>query len=280
MAVASGTPFACGTFFGASGTSRATSGWRLREVCRRIHASLDNRIPIRSLSRICARISRGRAIESRLKLNSSFTNRLFVATLLGDGRALAEEIDRMNVLDTSFLEVKILVPTKHADERGFFSETYSRRTLTNAGIELEFVQDNHAFSTRSGTVRGLHFQVPPFAQDKIVRVIRGAIFDVVVDVRRRSPTFGRFETFELYAADWKQLLIPKGFAHGLCTLEPDTEIMYKVSNFYSPEHDKGVRWNDPAIGITWPVTPETALTSPKDRALPLLSNIPNYFDAP
>ena len=183
----------------------------------------------------------------------------------------------MVVLDTSFPEVKVLVPAKHADERGFFSETYSRRAFAAAGIALEFVQDNHAFSVRRGTIRGLHFQVPPFAQDKIVRVIRGSIFDVVVDVRRGSPTFGRFETFLLEAAAWKQLLIPVGFAHGLCTLEPDTEIMYKVSNLYAPAHDKGVRWNDPEIGIAWPVPPEEALISPKDRVLPLLSDIPNYF---
>src|SRR5215469_10662587 len=179
--------------------------------------------------------------------------------------ARPEGFDAMVVLDTSFPEVKVLVPMKHADERGFFSETYSRRAFATAGIALEFVQDNHAFSVRRGTIRGLHFQVPPFAQDKIVRVIRGSIFDVVVDVRRRSPTFGRFETFPLEAADWKQLLIPAGFAHGLCTLEPDTEIMYKVSNFYAPAHDKGVRWNDPEIGIAWPVSPEEALISPKDR---------------
>jgi len=181
------------------------------------------------------------------------------------------------VIDTSFPEVKLLVPTKHQDERGFFSETYSRRTLTKAGLGFEFVQDNHAFSTHRGTIRGLHFQIPPYAQDKIVRVIRGAIFDVVVDVRRESPTFGRFEGFWLDAADWKQLLIPAGFAHGLCTLEPDTEIMYKVSNFYSPAHDKGVRWNDPEIGIEWPVKPEEALISPKDRALPPLATLPSYF---
>jgi dTDP-4-dehydrorhamnose 3,5-epimerase len=185
----------------------------------------------------------------------------------------------MVVLDTSFPEVKVLVPAKHADERGFFSETYSRRAFASAGIALEFVQDNQSFSVRRGTIRGLHFQIPPFAQDKIVRVIRGSIFDVVVDVRRGSPTFGRFETFLLEAADWKQLRIPAGFAHGLCTLEPDTEIMYKVSNFYAPAHDKGVRWNDPKIGIAWPVPPEEALISPKDRVLPLLSDIPNYFEA-
>jgi dTDP-4-dehydrorhamnose 3,5-epimerase len=186
----------------------------------------------------------------------------------------------MVVQDTLFPEVKVLVPPKHADERGFFSETYSRRRLAEAGIDLDFVQDNQAFSVRRGTIRGLHFQIPPFAQDKIVRVIRGSIFDVVLDVRRRSPTFGRFETFVLTASDWKQLFIPVGFAHGLCTLEPETEIMYKVSNFYSPAHDKGVRWNDPEIGIDWPVPSEEALISPKDRVLPLLSAIPNYFDSP
>lgn len=186
----------------------------------------------------------------------------------------------MIVRDTSFPEVKILLPAKHADERGFFSETYSRRTLAAAGIDLDFVQDNQAFSARRNTIRGLHFQIPPFAQDKIIRVLRGSIFDVVVDVRRRSPTFGRFEAFVLNAADWAQLLIPVGFAHGLCTLEPETEILYKVSNFYSPTHDKGVRWNDPEIGIEWPVAPEEALVSPKDRELPLLSTVPNYFDPP
>ena len=196
-------------------------------------------------------------------------------------RSVREDLEEepMNVEDTSFPEVKILLPKKHVDERGFFSETYSRRVLAAAGIALDFVQDNQAFSARRGTIRGLHFQVPPFAQDKIVRVIRGSIFDVVVDVRRHSPTFGRFEAFVLHGDDWKQLFIPVGFAHGLCTLEADTEIMYKVSNFYSPAHDKGVRWDDPGIGIDWPVLQEEALISPKDRALPLLSSIPNYFDA-
>jgi len=186
----------------------------------------------------------------------------------------------MIVLDTSFPEVKIFQPQKHVDERGFFSEIYSRRALAAIGIATDFVQDNQAFSNRRGTIRGLHFQVPPFAQDKIVRVIHGAIFDVVVDVRRQSPTFGRFEAFVLHGGDWKQLFIPVGFAHGLCTLEANTEIMYKVSNFYSPAHDKGVRWDDPGIGIEWPVPAEEVRISPKDRALPLLSSIPNYFDAP
>ena len=186
----------------------------------------------------------------------------------------------MQVESTSFPGVKVLLPVKHADERGFFSETYSRRRFADADIALEFVQDNHAFSVGRGTVRGLHFQIPPFAQDKLVRVIRGSIFDVVVDVRRRSPTFGRFEAFVLTASEWKQLFIPAGFAHGLCTLEPETEIMYKVSNFYSPAYDKGVRWDDPEIGIPWPVPAEAALISPKDRALPPLSMLPNYFDAP
>jgi len=183
----------------------------------------------------------------------------------------------MQILETSFPEVKLLIPAKHADERGFFSETYSRRTLAKAGITLDFVQDNQAFSERRGTIRGLHFQIPPFAQDKVVRVIRGSIFDVVVDVRRSSPTFGRFEAFLLTADDWKQLLIPAGFAHGMCTLEAGTEIMYKVTNFYSPAHDKGVRWDDPDIGISWPVPAEEVLISPKDSSLPPLSSLPSYF---
>jgi dTDP-4-dehydrorhamnose 3,5-epimerase len=185
----------------------------------------------------------------------------------------------MAVIDTSFPEVKVLIPPKHVDERGFFSETYSRRTLAKFGIAPDFVQDNHAFSARRGTIRGLHFQIPPFAQHKIVRVIRGSIFDVVVDVRRGSPTFGRFEAFRFSATDWKQLSIPIGFAHGLCTLEPNTEVMYKVSNVYSPAHDRGVRWNDKAIGIEWPVSADEAVISAKDRALPPLASLPSYFDS-
>lgn len=183
----------------------------------------------------------------------------------------------MELIKTRFPEVKILVPSRYADERGFFSETYSRRTLAEAKILLDFVQDNHSYSAKSGTIRGLHFQIPPFAQDKLVRVTRGVILDVIVDVRHGSPTFGKHLSVRLSASEWSQVLVPVGFAHGLCTLEPDTEVVYKTTNYYSSAHDKGVRWNDPAIGIDWPVSAEKATISPKDQALPLLASLPRYF---
>jgi dTDP-4-dehydrorhamnose 3,5-epimerase len=183
----------------------------------------------------------------------------------------------MEVIQTSLPDAMVIVPSRYADDRGFFSETYSRRALAKAGIVFDFVQDNHAYSVRRGTIRGLHFQIPPFAQDKIVRVVRGAVLDVVVDLRHGSPTFGKHESVVLSAKEWKQLFVPEGFAHGLCTLEPDTEVIYKVSNYYSPAHDKGVRWNDPAIGIEWPVSPEDAILSPKDQSLPLFAALPHYF---
>jgi dTDP-4-dehydrorhamnose 3,5-epimerase len=183
----------------------------------------------------------------------------------------------MIVTDTLFPEVKILTPTRYQDDRGFFSETFSQKTFSKADISLYFVQDNHAYSVKRGTVRGLHFQTHPFAQDKLIRVIRGAILDVIVDIRWGSPTFGRHVSFELSAADWNQVFVPTGFAHGLCTLEPDTEVIYKVSNFYSPAHDKGIRWDDPALGIDWQIAPDEASLSPKDRVLPLLADLPRYF---
>lgn len=183
----------------------------------------------------------------------------------------------MKLIETPFPEVLILVPSRHGDERGFFSETYSRRTLAEARIRLDFVQDNHSYSAKSGTVRGLHFQTPPFAQDKLVRVVRGAILDVIVDLRHGSPTFGKHLSLPLRAEEWKQVLIPAGFVHGLCTLEADTEVAYKTTNYYSAAHDRGIRWNDPAIGIDWPVSSEEAIVSPKDQALPLLHSLPQYF---
>lgn len=166
--------------------------------------------------------------------------------------------------------VKILAPGKHGDDRGFFSETYNKKALAAAGVRLEFVQDNHSFSAAKGTVRGLHFQTPPFAQDKLVRVVRGAIFDVAVDLRRGSPTYGRHVSATLSATAWNQILVPIGFAHGLMTLEPDTEVIYKVSDYYAPEHDHGLLWNDPTLGIEWPLAePEPeAILSDKDRAQP------------
>lgn len=184
----------------------------------------------------------------------------------------------MDVISTLFPEVKILVPAKFGDQRGFFSETYSRRTLAKAEIFLDFVQDNYSCSTEAGTVRGLHFQSQPFAQDKLVQVVRGAILDVVVDIRHGSPTFGKHVSIRLSAKDWQQLFVPVGFAHGLCTLEPHTDVMYKVSNYYSAAHDRGLRWNDPALGIDWPVPAGKAIVSARDEALPPLAALPRYFN--
>lgn len=183
----------------------------------------------------------------------------------------------MEIADTDIRDVKIISPAKHEDARGFFSETYNRRALSDAGIDLEFVQDNHSRSVPSSTIRGLHFQAPPFAQDKLVRVVSGSIFDVAVDLRRGSSTFGQHVSVTLSEASWTQLLVPIGFAHGFCTLEPNTEVIYKVSNYYAPEHDHGIRWNDPALGIDWPVDDSEITLSDKDRALPRLEDITSPF---
>ena len=161
---------------------------------------------------------------------------------------------------------------------GVFSlEVYSRRALAEAGIDIEFVQDNHSLSAEKGTVRGLHFQTPPFAQDKLVRVVRGSVFDVAVDLRRDSPTYGRYVSVVLSAATWNQLLVPVGFGHGFMTLEPDTEVIYKVSEYYAPEHDKGLLWNDPAFCIQWPIPEDEAVLSDKDRRHPRLAEFTTPF---
>jgi len=174
-------------------------------------------------------------------------------------------------------DVKVLTPKRNGDHRGFFSEVYNKKTLAEAGIDITFVQDNHAFSAEKGTVRGLHFQISPFAQDKLVRVVRGSVFDVAVDLRRGSPTYGKHVSVVLSAEAWNQILVPIGFAHGLMTLEPDTEVLYKVSNYYSAEHDKGLLWNDPALGIEWPVAEDEAILSAKDKVQPRLADLPPYF---
>lgn len=165
-----------------------------------------------------------------------------------------------------------IVPRRFEDSRGFFSETHNAQSLADAGIELQFVQDNHSFSKIKGTVRGLHYQLPPRAQDKLVRVVRGAIFDVAVDIRRSSPNFGKWTALEISAEKWNQFLIPKGFAHGFITLTNDTEVIYKVTDHYSPEHDRSIRFDDPAIGIHWPVPPSGVRLSDKDRDAPLLAD--------
>lgn len=183
----------------------------------------------------------------------------------------------MEIERTAIPDVLILRPKRHGDPRGFFSETYSRPVLAAAGIDLDFVQDNHAYSAAKGTVRGLHFQTPPFAQAKLIRVTRGAILDVAVDIRRNSPTFGRHVAVQIDAESWNQILIPAGFAHGLCTLTEDVEVLYKVSAPYAPDHDKGLAWDDPDLGIAWPVTGEAAILSAKDKTQPLLRDLPAYF---
>src|SRR5882724_10152434 len=148
----------------------------------------------------------------------------------------------MQIIDTQLAGPKILIPKKIGDNRGFFSEVYSRKTLADAGIAVEFIQDNHSLSAEKGVVRGMHYQLPPMAQDKLLRVVHGKILDVIVDVRRSSPTLGKHVSVILSAENWTQLFVPVGFAHGFVTLEPNTQVLYKVSNYYSPQHERAFRW--------------------------------------
>ena len=184
----------------------------------------------------------------------------------------------MRVQALEIADVKVFVPVRHGDRRGFFSEVYNRRVLEAAGVAVEFVQDNHSLSAERGTVRGLHFQVPPFAQAKLVRAVRGSVFDVALDIRRGSPTFGRHVSVILSAAEGNQVFVPAGFAHGLMTLEADTEVLYKVSDYYAPDHDRGILWNDPALGIDWPIAPPEAVLSEKDRTQPGLAEFDSPFE--
>ena len=184
----------------------------------------------------------------------------------------------MQVEHLNIPEVRLLSPRKHGDRRGFFSETYNRKALAVIGIDIDFVQDNHSYSADKGTVRGLHFQTPPFAQDKLVRVARGSVFDIAVDLRQGSSSYGRHVSAVLSADAWNQILVPIGFAHGFMTLEPDTEVIYKVSNYYAPDHDKGLLWNDPALGINWPIADEEAVLSDKDSKQPRLAELITSFD--
>src|ERR1044071_2488336 len=171
----------------------------------------------------------------------------------------------MDIVSTAIAEVKEIRPVRHHDPRGFFSEIFRESVLREHGIDVPFVQENHSLSVERGVVRGLHFQAPPAGQAKLVRVAAGSILDVAVDIRRGSPTYGRHVAVVLSAAEGNQLFVPEGFAHGFCTLEPNTEVVYKVSRYYSAAHDAGMMWNDPALGIAWPVTAEQALLSDKDK---------------
>jgi dTDP-4-dehydrorhamnose 3,5-epimerase len=174
-------------------------------------------------------------------------------------------------------DVLLLEPPRFTDARGFFSTVWSRQMLSRIGLDVDFVQDNHSRSVEAGVVRGLHFQRPPAAQGKLVRVTRGAIFDVAVDLREASPSYGRHVAVELSATNWRQLWVPRGFAHGFCTLEPDTEVLYKVDAPYDAQADGGIAWDDPALAIDWPVAGGQAILSEKDRAAPRLAATPAPF---
>jgi dTDP-4-dehydrorhamnose 3,5-epimerase len=186
----------------------------------------------------------------------------------------------MDIRPTAIPDVKLITPVRHSDHRGFFSEVYNRRTLAEAGIDIDFVQDNHTYSAQAGTLRGLHFQSPPHAQTKLVRVLHGAVVDVAVDLRHGSITFGRHVMIELTAESWTQILVPSGFAHGVLTLAPGTELSYKVDTYFVPDHDHGVRWDDPDLAIPWPLAIENILLSSRDRRQPLFRDLPPYFIYP
>jgi dTDP-4-dehydrorhamnose 3,5-epimerase len=183
----------------------------------------------------------------------------------------------MQVISTGIADVKEIRPVRHRDPRGFFSEIFREDVLRQDGIDVAFVQENHSLSVDRGVVRGLHFQSPPAGQAKLVRVAAGSVLDVAVDIRRGSPTYGRHVAVVLSAAEGNQLFVPEGFAHGFCTLEPNTELVYKVSRYYSREHDLGLAWDDPELGIAWPVPGAEAVLSDKDRRQPLLAELPPHF---
>lgn len=181
----------------------------------------------------------------------------------------------MKVISTKLPGVLILEPKAHGDHRGFFMESYNRRQLAQLGIHSDFIQDNHSLSVEAGILRGLHYQLAPKAQTKLVRVLSGAVYDVVVDMRKSSPVYGQWIGVILSADNKRQILVPQGFAHGVCTLVPHTQIMYKVDQYYSPEHDRGIQWNDPQLAIDWPIS--DPILSDKDRQHPPLQQAENNF---
>jgi dTDP-4-dehydrorhamnose 3,5-epimerase len=173
--------------------------------------------------------------------------------------------------------IKLIQPKRFGDDRGWFVETYNHDKYVKLGVAVRFVQDNHSLSRSPWVLRGLHFQTPPRGQDKLVRCVKGRIWDVAVDVRRGSPTWGRWVGAELSAENGRQLFVPVGFAHGFVTLEPDTEVEYKVSDLYSPENDGGLIWNDPELAIAWPLGDASPVLSDKDRRLPSLADFQSPF---
>jgi dTDP-4-dehydrorhamnose 3,5-epimerase len=187
------------------------------------------------------------------------------------------DMERFSITHLVIPDVVVVQPRKFGDYRGYFVETFSRRDFEKLGIANDFVQDNQSFSARRGTVRGLHFQVPPHPQAKLVRVLRGAVYDVAIDLRRSSPTYGRWCGTTLTAQEGNQLFVPRGFAHAFCTLEPDTEVAYKVDDYYAPECDAGLIWDDPDLGIDWPIPAGEAVLSEKDAKLPRLADFQSPF---
>jgi len=183
----------------------------------------------------------------------------------------------MQIEQTPLAGVVVITPSRFGDHRGFFSESYSACALANHGITIPFVQDNHSLSMTPGTIRGLHFQAPPHAQDKLVRCGRGALFDVAVDIRKGSPTYGQWFGIELSFENGKQLLVPAGFAHGFVTRAPETEIIYKCSDYYAQATEGAVAWNDPDIGIDWDMGDRSPVLSDKDAKAPSLSDLDSPF---
>ncbi|MUG68367.1 dTDP-4-dehydrorhamnose 3,5-epimerase [Paenibacillus campinasensis] len=182
----------------------------------------------------------------------------------------------MNITPLKLADAYLIEPVVHGDHRGFFMESYNESVLAAHGITYNFVQDNQSLSAEPGVLRGLHYQLNPKAQTKLIRVLSGAIYDVIVDIRKGSPTFGQWVGVILSEYNKRQLLVPKGFAHGFCTLVPNTQVLYKVDEYYSPEHDRGILWNDPAIGIDWPVS--NPVLSDKDQRHPLLQDAEMNFE--
>jgi dTDP-4-dehydrorhamnose 3,5-epimerase len=179
-------------------------------------------------------------------------------------------------IETNLKGVYLLEPTVFEDHRGFFMESYNKKDFEEIGLYYDLIQDNHSLSVEAGVLRGLHFQLNPKAQTKIVRVLDGAIYDVVVDIRKKSPTFGKWQGFILTSENKRQIVVPKGFAHAVLTLVQNTQIMYKVDEYYSPQHDRSIRWNDPDLGIDWPVS--KPILSEKDANAPFLKEILNEIN--
>ncbi|MFC9711221.1 dTDP-4-dehydrorhamnose 3,5-epimerase [Paenibacillus sp. NPDC056933] len=182
----------------------------------------------------------------------------------------------MKITPLKLQGASLIEPVVHGDHRGFFVESYNESVLLEKGIKHAFVQDNQSLSTQTGVLRGLHYQLNPKAQTKLIRVLSGAIYDVIVDIRKGSPTFGEWEGFILSEHNHRQLLVPKGFAHGFCTLVPNTQVLYKVDEYYSPENDRGILWSDPALGIDWPTS--NPILSDKDQRHPLLKDAEINFN--